>query len=109
MFEYKRLYKIKFKRRRANKKRYSANQVYVSKTEIKHTNLKILIILYVYNKQKLLIERYMRRIVNFLCEKKNIKNLYFLSKKEKRKNRKFISKKNRTLYILKTNFLFFKV
>lgn len=54
------------KRRRTRKNRLSANRIYVSKTEIKHTNLKLVIILYVYNKQKLLIERHMRKIINFL-------------------------------------------
>ena len=48
------LYKIKilFKRRRRNKGRYSANKIYVSRPELKHTNTKILIILYTYNKKK---------------------------------------------------------
>jgi hypothetical protein len=49
-----------FKRRRANKSRYSANKIYVSKAEIKHTNTKLLIILYTYNKQKSLIEDHIR-------------------------------------------------
>ena len=44
--------KIVFKRRRDNKTRYSANKVYVSRAELKHTNTKLLIILSMYNKQK---------------------------------------------------------
>ena len=104
MFESKKSYgsapiqKKKFKRRRANKRRYSANKIYVSKTEMKHTNLKVIMILYIYNKQKLLIERSMRKIVNFLFKKKKQQN-----------NKKIIHKKNRTLYMLKTKFLFFKL
>lgn len=59
------LYKIKilFKRRRHNKSRYSANKIYVSRAELKHTNTKLLITLYTYNKQKSSIERYLRRIM----------------------------------------------
>ena len=45
--------KVLFKRRRHNKSRYSANKIYVSRTETKHTNTKLVILLYVYNKQKL--------------------------------------------------------
>jgi hypothetical protein len=41
-----------FKRRRHNKSRYSANKVYVSRAELKHTNTKLLIILSTFNKQK---------------------------------------------------------
>lgn len=59
------LYRIKilFKRRRHNKSRYSANKLYVSRAEVKHTNTKLLITLYTYNKQKLSIERYLRKIM----------------------------------------------
>lgn len=52
-----------FKRRRDNKTRYSANRIYVSRTELKHTNTKLLISLYVYNKQKSSIERYIRKLI----------------------------------------------
>lgn len=48
--------KILFKRRRANKSRYSANKIYVSRAEIKHTNTRLLVILYTYNKKQSLIE-----------------------------------------------------
>jgi hypothetical protein len=59
MLEYK--IKILFKRRRHNKSRYSANKVYVSRAELKHTNTKLYIILYTYNKQKSSIEKYIRQ------------------------------------------------
>ena len=52
-----------FKRRRSNKSRYSANKIYVSRAEVKHTNTKLLIILSTYNKQKSMILRWIRRIV----------------------------------------------
>lgn len=59
------LYKIKilYKRRRHNKSRYSANRVYVSRAELKHTNSKITILLYTYNKQKISLERYLKKII----------------------------------------------
>jgi hypothetical protein len=55
--------KILFKRRRDNKSRYSANKVYVSRAELKHTNTKLLIILSTYNKQKSTFLRWTRKII----------------------------------------------
>src|SRR3982750_1439566 len=62
--------KVSFKRRRSNKKRYSANKLYLSRAELKHTSTKIIIILYIYNKQKSSIQRYMRKLVIFTKTKK---------------------------------------
>ena len=55
--------KIVFKRRRDNKTRYSANKVYVSRAELKHTNTKLLIILSMYNKQKRTLLKWTRKIL----------------------------------------------
>lgn len=55
--------KILFKRRRDNKSRYSANKIYVSRAELKHTNTKLLIILSTYNKQKSTFLRATRKII----------------------------------------------
>ena len=44
--------KLPLKRRRPNKARYSANKIYFSRAELNHTNNKLTIILYAYNKQK---------------------------------------------------------
>ena len=46
--------KILFKRRRNNKIRYSANKIYASRAELKHTNTKLFITLYIYNKKKII-------------------------------------------------------
>jgi hypothetical protein len=54
-----------FKRRRHNKSRYSANKVYVSRAELKHTNSKLLIILSTYNKQKSSLLKETRKIIYF--------------------------------------------
>lgn len=64
--------KIRFKRRHHNKSRYSANKTYVSRPELKHTNTKLYIILYTYNKQKSTIERF---IIKFLNDVKSLKIL----------------------------------
>ena len=56
--------KILFKRRRYNKARYSANKIYASRAELNHTNTKIFITLYLYNKQKSSIERYIKKVIN---------------------------------------------
>lgn len=70
MFENK--IRILFKRRRSNKIRYSANKVYVSRAELKHTNTKLLITLYTYNKQKSFIERTIRKLIKLTIYKKHI-------------------------------------
>ena len=55
--------KILFKRRRDNKIRYSANKIYASRAELKHTNTKLLIILSMYNKQKRTLLKWTRKIL----------------------------------------------
>lgn len=70
MFENK--IKILFKRRRANKNRYSANKIYVSRAEIKHRNINMDILLYTYDKQKSFIER---TIWSFIKWPTNVKYL----------------------------------
>jgi hypothetical protein len=77
--------KVFFRRRRTNKIRYSANKLFVSRAELKHTNTKLTVILYIYNKQKSSIERYIRKA--------------FISK---------IMHKKRLICILKKRFFFFK-
>jgi hypothetical protein len=52
-----------YKRRRSNRGRYSANKVYVSRAELKHTNTTLSIILYTYNKQLSSIEITIRRFL----------------------------------------------
>lgn len=93
-------YKIKrlFKRRRNNKIRYSANKIYVSRAELNHTNAKLSITFYVYNKQKSSIERHIRKI----------KTLLWLEKKVvQRKKVRVVNHKNRLLHVLKYNFCMF--
>jgi len=55
--------KIMYKRRRSNRGRYSANKVYVSRAELKHTNTTLSIIVYTYNKQLSSIEINIRRFL----------------------------------------------
>jgi hypothetical protein len=91
--------KVLFKRRRDNKSRYSANKIYVSRAELKHTNTKLLIILYTYNKQKLSIERYIRKLVtltriNKLLVEDEMKYI--------------ITHKNRIIHLLKNKFFVFR-
>lgn len=89
--------KIAFKRRRSNKNRYSANKTYVSKAEIKHTNTKLIIILYIYNKQKSSIERYLRKIIML----KKFNNILI-------ENKIRPLDKNRLVHMLKNKFFIFK-
>lgn len=55
--------KILYKRRRDNKSRYSANKIYVSRAEFKHSNTKLLIIISMYNKQKSILLRKTRKVI----------------------------------------------
>lgn len=70
--------KMHLKRRRTNKVRYSANKIYVSKAEAKHTNTKVIFILYTFNKQKSIIQRLLRPLFNPLNQR-----IFFVNLKEK--------------------------
>jgi hypothetical protein len=91
--------KILYKRRPTNKNRYSANKIYISRAELKHTNTKLLIIIYIYNKQKSLIEQNIRKLIKLTINEKHlIEN-----------NTEIVIKhKNRLEYIFKRFFYFKK-
>jgi hypothetical protein len=91
--------KILFKRRRHNKSRYSANKIYVSRTETKHTNTKLVILLYVYNKQKASVERHVRKHINLTITKKYLVENDIVEK---------LINKNRLTHILKKQYFIFK-
>jgi hypothetical protein len=63
----------RFRRRRNNKIRYSGNKLYTSRADLKHTNSKLLVLAYLFNKNKLTLQRFFS---------KEIYNLYLLSKKK---------------------------
>jgi hypothetical protein len=83
--------KLPFKRRRSNKIRYSADKMYINNAELKHTNTKLTVTVYVYNKQKLSLEQFIRKVV--IC-REGINEV-----------KKYI---NRLLSSLKNKFYFFK-
>ena len=56
----------KFKRRRNNKIRYSANKLYLSKAELKQTNTKLVVLVYLFNKEKLTIQRFLLKLSKFI-------------------------------------------
>jgi cellulose synthase/poly-beta-1,6-N-acetylglucosamine synthase-like glycosyltransferase len=58
--------KVFFKHKRIRNIRFSSDIIYVSKAKIKHTNNKVTIILYVYNKQKDIIQRNIKNIVKYM-------------------------------------------
>lgn len=80
-----------FKRRRHNKTRYSANKVYMSRSELKHTNTNLIIVLFLYNKQKEFLGRLARKLLINLIVKKNKTKYSFYNK-------------NRLFRLLKDNF-----
>lgn len=90
--------KTLFKRRRDNKIRYSANKVYTSRAELQHTNSKLLITLYTYNKKKSSFEHYIRKLVTFIRFRKTVVDTKEVVKPYR---------KNRVLYLLKRNFPIF--
>ena len=85
-------------RRRDNKIRYSANKVYTSRAELQHTNSKLLITLYTYNKKKSSFEHYIRKLVTLIKFRKIVVG----TKKIFLPNHK-----NRLLHLLKRNFFVF--
>jgi hypothetical protein len=91
--------KILFKRRRDNKIRYSANKIYTSRAELQHTNSKLLITLYTYNKQKSSLEQYIRKLVTLVKFRKIVVD---------QKPVLIPNHKNRLLHLLKRNFFIFK-
>ena len=94
--------KILFKRRRDNKIRYSANKIYASRVELKHTNTKLFITLHIYNKQKLSIEWYILKIL-VLVKYISYRKLFADGK------RGFVpNHKNRIPALLKNNFFIFR-
>ena len=94
--------KILFKRRRDNKIRYSANKIYASRVELKHTNTKLFITLHIYNKQKLSIEWYILKIL-VLVKYISYRKLFVDGK------RGFVpNHKNRIPALLKNNFFIFR-
>jgi hypothetical protein len=94
--------KILFKRRRDNKIRYSANKIYASRVELKHTNTKLFITLHIYNKQKFSIEWYILKIL-VLVKYISYRKLFVDGK------RGFVpNHKNRIPALLKNNFFIFR-
>lgn len=70
---------IKHKYISRKKKRRSLNKIFVSKAEIKHTNTKAIITIYIYNREKLSILKKIMLLFFFYNKKKR---LYFLKKKK---------------------------
>lgn len=85
--------KIVFKRRRDNKSRYSANKVYLSRAEVKHTNTKLFIILSTFNKQKSTLLKTTRKNIFF-------KRMYKII--VERKDRYIVKYKDMTTNLLKS-------
>jgi hypothetical protein len=100
--------RLPFKRRRPNKIRYSADKIYVSRAELKHTNTKLTIMLYIYNKQKSSLERFIRRILIVKRIKENLteEGIEIITTY---KNRLSQMLKKRFFYFKKWNNVFFKV
>jgi len=57
---------IKNKFKSTLSKRKSLNKIYISKSEIKHTNSKAIITLYIFNKEKFSLLKKIRNLKNIL-------------------------------------------
>lgn len=65
--------KLIFKKRKVHKHKYlSLNKIYVSKAEIKHTNNKAILTVYVYNREKISLLKKIRAIKKTFFKKLNI-------------------------------------
>jgi hypothetical protein len=98
--------KIQFKSRNPRKTRLSSNKVYVSRAEMKHTNTKVVITLYIYNKQKYYLKRKLISIVKNIDIKKR-KHLSLILKIMNNSNNKFSPIFKEMSYNLKKNILSF--
>ena len=90
--------KIIFKRRRDNKTRYSANKVYTSRAELQHTNSKILITFYTYNKKKISFENFLSNLAALVMFRKRVVATRKVS---------VVNPKNRVVHIVKSTFFMF--
>ena len=68
MFEIKK--KFLYKRRHTKKNHNTANRIYVSRAEVKHSSTKLTILLYIYNKQNSIFEGKIRKLIQFIRYKK---------------------------------------
>lgn len=85
-------------RRRDNKSRYSAKKVYTSRAELEHTNSRLLITLFSYNKKKAWFEGKVRKIITLI----KFRKIVIGNKK------KYIPYfKNRLVHLLKKNLFVF--
>ena len=85
-------------RRRDNKSRYSAKKVYTSRAELEHTNSRLLITLFSYNKKKAWFEKKVRKIITLIKFRKAV---------VARKTKYIPYFKNRLLHLLKKNLFVF--
>lgn len=85
-------------RRRDNKLRYSANQNFISKVELEHTNSKLLLTLTTYNKKKELVERELRKFIMLVKFWKTVRATQTMYRPDY---------KNRLLHVVKRNFYIF--
>lgn len=83
-------------RRRDNKSRYSANRIYTSRAELEHTNGRLLITLFTYNKKKSSFEEKVRELITLITFKEVV-----IATKQ------IMPYKNRVLHLLKKNFFVF--
>jgi len=78
-------------------KRLSLNKIYVSKPQIKHTNIKTVLNIYIYNRENLSL---IKRITKFGEEIFNI-DKFLLKKRSEKKRKRKVLKKSHILYIYK--------
>lgn len=93
--------KLRFSRLKTWQRRLSANRIIVSKAEIKHTNDKVFITIYLYNRQKRYIINKIKR-TGFLFYRYN-NFIRFLAKKPSIVLRKFLAKKTSIYLVNKRN------
>ena len=92
----------RFRRRRNNKIRYSGNKLYLSKAELKHTNSKLVVLVYLFNKKRLITQGLLiKEIYNLLYKIR----LYYIIKSL---SSIFLIKKNLLYKVRAFKFNYFK-
>lgn len=94
-----------FKRRNFNDMRYSPIQLYISRAELKHTNTKLFITLYVYDKYKSSSELFIEELITFIGYEKNI---FYGKNALKNENKLVRFQKDKLFLFRKLDMAFFK-
>lgn len=102
--------KLRAKNMRNRRKLLSKNKIFISNNEFKHTNNKVIINIYTFNRQEKNYFSHLKKVyINFFSNEK--KNSYKLNNKKhiNKFNKKYINKSKKNIYLKRINYIFNKL